>query len=108
MIDLWLTILAAGLVTYAIRLSFIAAHGRVRMPRWFTRALAFVPVAVLSAIVFPDLLTSGGALNLSPGNARLLAGIAAALVARRTKNVWLTIAVGMLALFLLQIVGSHA
>jgi branched chain amino acid efflux pump len=89
-------------VTYAIRLSFIAAHGRVEMPLWFTRALTFVPVAVLSAIIFPELLTQHSALNLSLGNARLLAGIVAALIAWRTKNVWLTIAGGMIALFVLQ------
>ena len=104
-VNVWLAVMAAGLVTFAIRLSFIAAHGRVETPSWFTRALTFVPVAVLSAITFPELMAPGSALNLSPGNARLLAGIAAALIAWRTTNVWLTIAVGMLALFALQAIG---
>ncbi|MBF8282806.1 MAG: Branched-chain amino acid transport, partial [Anaerolineales bacterium] len=43
-----------------------------------------------------------GALDLSLGNARLLAGGLAMLVAWRTKNVLLTIAVGMGALWILQ------
>jgi len=50
------------------------------------------------------LLRPGGALDLSFGNVRLLAGVLAALVAWRTKNVLLTIAVGMVALWVLQVV----
>lgn len=106
--DLWLTIIAAGLVTYATRLSFIAAHGRVEMPDWFTRALTFVPVVVLSAIIFPELVAHDRGPDLSLGNVRLLAGIAAALIAWRTRNVWLTIGVGMLVLFVLQAIGMNS
>lgn len=106
--SLWLAIIAAGLVTYATRLSFIAAHGRVEMPDWFTRSLTFVPIAVLSAIIFPELIAANGELNLSPGNVRLIAGALAALIAWRTKSVWLTIAAGMLALFVLQATGLFA
>jgi branched-subunit amino acid transport protein len=101
-VNLWLVIFAAGVVTFLIRLSFIAAHGRIEAPRWFTRSLTFVPVAVLSAIIFPELLTREGEFILSLGNARLGAGVVAALIAWRTQNVWLTIAGGMLTLFLLQ------
>jgi branched-subunit amino acid transport protein len=43
-----------------------------------------------------------GVLNLSPGNARLLSGLLAIFIAWRTKNVTLTIVVGMLALWILQ------
>ena len=101
-LGLWLTILASGLVTYLIRLSFIAVHGRVTMPGWFNRALTFVPVAVLSAIIVPELVMQDGAVNLSPLNARLVAGIVAIFVAWRTKNVMVTIVVGMLLLWGLQ------
>lgn len=100
--QVWLTIIIAGLVTYTTRLSFIAAHGRFEMPVWFRRGLVFVPVVVLSAIIFPEVLAHDGALDLSLGNARMFAGIIAALIAWRTKNTWLTIALGMLALFALQ------
>ncbi len=103
-ITLWLTIIACGIVTFLIRLSFIALHGRITMPAWFTRALTFVPVAVLSAITLPEILIQDNALNVSPFNPRLLAGIAAVLVAWRTKNVWVTIAVGMIVLLGMQFV----
>lgn len=99
---LWVTVILAGFVTFLTRLSFIAVHGRVELPEWFRRALTFVPAAVLSAIIFPELLAPEGAPDLAIGNARLLAGFAAALVAWRTRNVWLTIAVGMVALWSLN------
>jgi branched-subunit amino acid transport protein len=99
----WLPALAAaGLVTFGIRLSFIALLGKVELPRVLTRALRFVPPAVLSAIIFPELLVRDGALALYPGNARLVAGLVAAFVAWRTRNVVLTIAVGMAALWAAQ------
>ncbi len=99
----WLTIIAIGLATYAIRLSFIYLFGRMDVPDILRRALFYVPPAVLSAIVFPELLFPGGVLNFSLGNARLLAGLLAALVAWRTKNVLLTLLSGMVALYVLQL-----
>lgn len=99
----WLpALLVAGLVTFAIRLSFIALLGKVALPPILTRALRFVPPAVLSAIILPELVMRDGALDLRPVNARLLAGVLAAVVAWRTRNVLLTIAVGMAALWALQ------
>jgi branched-subunit amino acid transport protein len=102
--NVWLTILGAGIITFAIRLSLIALMGRVQVPPLIQRALGFVPPAVLSAIIFPELLLRNGALDVSPGNIRLLAGVLAALVAWRTKNVLLTIGVGMAVLWILQAV----
>lgn len=99
----WLTIIAIGLATYAIRLSFIYLFGHMDVPDILRRALFYVPPAVLSAIVFPELLFTGGVLNFSLGNARLLAGLLAALVAWRTKNVLLTLLSGMVALYVLQL-----
>jgi len=100
----WPALVAAGLVTYLIRLSFIALLGRFELPPLAAQALRFVPPAVLSAIIFPELLLKGGELALGWRNARLLAGLVAALVAWRTQNVLLTIAVGMAALWGLQAV----
>jgi branched-subunit amino acid transport protein len=95
-------IIGAGLVTFAIRLSFIVLLGQMNVPDSIRRALRLVPAAVLSAIIFPEVFRPGGQFDLSLGNARLLAGMLAALVAWRTKNVLLTIAVGMGALWALQ------
>jgi branched-subunit amino acid transport protein len=70
--------------------------GRVEGRPLMRRALRFVPPAVLSALIFPELLLPGGTLDLSPGNPRLLAGALAALIVWRTKNALLAIGIGML------------
>jgi branched-subunit amino acid transport protein len=105
--NVWLLLICMGIVTYTIRLSLIVLIGRVDVPPLIQRALRFVPPAVLSAIILPELLRPGGTLDLSFGNVRLLAGVLAAGVAWRTKNVLLTIGVGMVALWVLQVVIPH-
>ena len=100
----WIPVLAlGGLLTFATRLSFIALLGRVETPDLLRRALRYVPPAVLSAIILPELVVRQGAVDVSLHNPRLLAGIAAAVVALRSRNVLLTIAVGMAALWILQL-----
>ncbi len=101
----WIFLLA-GLATFATRLSFIALLGRVEPPLLVRRALRRVPPAVLSALIFPDLVVRGGAPDLSPGNLRLVAGLVAVGVALRWRNVLLTIAAGMAALWALQAVAG--
>ena len=96
------TLILAGLVTFLIRLSFIVLLGRVETPPLLTRALRFVPPAVLSAIIFPEMFIRDSALDVSLGNLRLIAGLIATVIAWRTRNVLLTIAVGMVALWVLQ------
>ncbi|WP_454756814.1 AzlD domain-containing protein [Cupriavidus campinensis] len=98
---LWV-FLGAGLATYLIRLSFIAVEGRVRLPSWFRTALQFVPAAMLSALIAPDLLMQDGALYLSPYNTRLVAGLVAIVIAAYTRSVGWTIAGGMATLIALE------
>ena len=105
---LWLAILGAGAVTFALRLSFIVLLERIRIPPTFRRALRFVPAAVLTAVVVPLLFYENGALEVSLGNERLLAGLAAALIAWRTRNVLLTLGGGMATLWILQAIGQSS
>jgi branched-subunit amino acid transport protein len=100
--NIWLMIFLAGLVTFAIRLSFIFLLDRITVPQWFYRALRFVPAAVLSAIILPALATRSGTLDVSLRNPQVLAGTLAVLVAWRTKNIMLTIISGMVAFLVLQ------
>lgn len=96
----------AGLATFATRLSFIALLGREETPLLLRRALRLVPPAVLTALVVPELVLRDGAADLSPGNLRLLAGLVAVAVALRWRNVLLTIAAGMAALWGLQAIAG--
>jgi branched-subunit amino acid transport protein len=101
-VSLWLIIILGGVLTFAIRLSFILFWGRLNIPDWLQRALRFVPPAVLTAIIFPELLIRNGVLDLSLTNPRLVAGAVAILVGLKTRNMILTILVGMAVLWLLQ------
>jgi branched-subunit amino acid transport protein len=101
---LWLMLLVIGAITYAIRLSCIGLLGQRDMPALLLKALRFVPIAVLPAIILPQLFLRNNTLALSLQNPRWIAGILAGVVAWRTRNVLLTIAVGMVALWVLEFV----
>jgi branched-subunit amino acid transport protein len=96
--------LLGGLITFAMRFSliYLLAEGRFEIPETMRKALHYVPPAVLSAIIFPELFLHDGTLNVSLGNTRLLAGLIAILVAWSTRNILITAIAGMAALFLLQ------
>jgi branched-subunit amino acid transport protein len=104
--NIWLVMLFGGLITFGMRFSliYLLAEGRFEVPETIRRALHYVPPAVLSAIIFPELFLPNESLDLSLGNTRLLAGLIAILIAWFTRNTLITILAGMLALFLLKLV----
>ena len=95
--------IAAGVGTFLVRLSFIWLLGRHQLPEWSLRALRFVPVAVFTAIIFPETLAPGGRLDLTASNPRLLAGFLAVFVAWKTRNVIWVVVVGMGTLWALSL-----
>ncbi len=103
--NLWLIIIGMGVITYAIRLSMIVMSGQIQLGDDLQRALRYVPPAVLSAIILPEMVQPGGTLDLSLGNERLLAGLIAIVVAWATKSMIWTVAIGMIALWILQAIS---
>lgn len=97
--SLWLVLVACGLLTFLLRLSFIAAEGRYRAPRWFVAALPLVPIAALSALVGPELFLDAGQFQLGP---RFWAGLVAIMVAALSRRSLPTIASGFAVLWLLS------
>ncbi len=90
----WTVIAFGGAGTYAMRASFLAvAHRLAAVPPWLDRILRQIPPAAMAAIVVPSLLRPHGHFDLF--QARLLAGLVAAAVAWKTRNVGLTLVVGM-------------
>ena len=100
--NIWLVMLLGVLITFGIRFSLIYLFGKFQIPETIRKGLHYVPPAVLSAIIFPELFLRDGMLNLSFDNTRLLAGLVAIVVAWFSKNTLITILAGMIALFLLQ------
>ena len=72
--NVWITMIIAGVLTYVQRLSFIIIFERTEVPESVRRALRLVPPAVLTAIITPELFLHSGSLDLSLGNHRLIAG----------------------------------
>ncbi len=100
----WLSLwLACGLLTFAIRYSFIALEGHYRPPAWFIRWLPFVPIAALTAITAPELLVAAG--QFAPAPDRICAGLIAIAVAFRWKNTLLTIGTGFAAFWLIRLLA---
>lgn len=93
--------LLAGMAvaTMATRIPVLLALSRRKLPEGIERALRYVPPAVLAAIIVPIALLREGELHLSLANPALGASVLAALISWRTKNLLLTIVLGM-AIFL--------
>jgi branched-subunit amino acid transport protein len=100
--EIWIAILGMGLITFAIRASFLLFSEHFTLSRRLARALKYVPAAVLAAIITPTLVLPAGEIDLSITNVRLLAGIIAAIVAWRSRSILLTIVTGMAALWITQ------
>jgi branched-subunit amino acid transport protein len=98
--EIWTIIIGLGIVTYLIRLSFIASRrGRINGTR-LAIALKYIPVAVLAALVAPAWLLNADSNQTLAEMDKLLAGIAAIGAAYYFKNAALTIIVGMGTLYL--------
>lgn len=99
----WIVMIAVGLLTFAMRLSFVLLLERWQPPEIIRRGLRYVPVAVLTAIFIPEMLIRDGELSFSPLNPRLIAGLVAILVAWKTRSALWTIVLGMLVYALISL-----
>ena len=102
--DFWLllTIVGCGLITWGLRLSFIVTGARFAPGPRMKALLGYVPPAVLSALIAPEILVRQGHIVFSLDNPRLLAAAVAVAVAFFTRSVLATIACGLLALWAVQ------
>ena len=95
----WLVVLAAGLGSYAMRISMVGLAGRREVPRVLELAAPFAMLtafAALAATAFADQVRSGGG-TLAP-----IGALAAAIVAvRRTGSSHAALLVGMPVLWAL-------
>lgn len=93
-------ILGMFLVTFGVRYVPLVLSGRITFSKKLERALRFVPVAVLTAITVPMVITPGGEWQLSASNPYLVAAVVTIVVAAWRKNLLLTIVVGLVVFFL--------
>ena len=88
-------IIGMTIVTYIPRMLPLAVLSRINVSQGVLDWLSYVPVAVLSALLAPELLLRDGQLFLSPDNTYLLAAIPCFIAGYYTKSIFFTVVTGM-------------
>ena len=100
---IWLVMILGGVFTFATRFVMLSGWVTHHLPRWLIDALAFVPIAVLTAILLPAVLIDPETQQIIViGNARIVAAVVATIIALLTRNVIATISSGLTTLWFVQ------
>lgn len=106
-LKLWVVIVVVGALNYLSRLSFIAFFASRSVPPPLARALRYVPVAMLTALIVPMVLP-GPPLAVPPlPTPKVIAAVVAGVVAWFTHSTPKTLVAGMFALWLLQALAAR-
>ncbi len=100
----WLAIALMTLSTLITHSGFFLFGHAVKLPPRLKHALSYAPAAAMAAIVVPDLVISGGAVELSLANPKLLAGIGGAIFFLATRHLLGTIVIGMALFTVLRLI----
>ncbi|OEH85546.1 hypothetical protein BHU72_15095 [Desulfuribacillus stibiiarsenatis] len=101
--SLILLILGMALVTYvprAIPMIFLSDRD---LPSWVNEWLGYIPVTVLSALLFPILFMKDQEVAIS-NNIYLIAALPTFIMGFITKNIFVTVLVGMGSVVLLRVI----
>jgi len=93
-------ILGMGVATYLTRFGFIYMYRYIKAPHKLNRWLKHVPTSILTALIVPTLVLPEGYINLSFNNSYLCAGMVAAVIAWKTRNIFITLFSGMAVMLL--------
>ncbi len=95
-----LLLLGMGSVTYFVRSLPLLFLSHRTLPRWFTDWLDLVPVAILSSLIFPDILVTGSPRHLDSFQPKALVALPTLLFALKTKSLGGTVVFGMFLFWL--------
>lgn len=101
--QIWLIIAVLGAVTFLIRFSFLGLIGDRQLPDWLLRHLRYTPVAILPALVTPEILwpeATGGQISAP----HLLAAAVALAIGYWRSNAALAAGAGMAVFLILRAV----
>ena len=94
--EFWL-IIGMTAVTFGIRYVLFAAADNIEFPDKLKRALNYVPIAVLTAIIFPAVFMPKGVLFFDWTNPYIIGALVAVGVSYWKKSMLLTVVVGLAA-----------
>ena len=102
---LWIVIIGLGLGSFFLRFVFIGLVGERAMPDWLLRHLRYTAVAVLPALVAPQVIwpsATGG----DPDPARMAAAAVTLTVGLLTRRIFVAMAAGAATLYgMLSLLG---
>jgi branched-subunit amino acid transport protein len=93
-------------VTYASRIGFFGIARQFELHPLLKRALEYVPVSILAALVFPAVLAPTGQLASPLANAYLWAAAITAATLYLTRRGWIAIVVGVASMVLIRVFGG--
>jgi|SRR5450830_1130653 len=93
--DVWVSIVLLTMSTLLTRSGFFLFGHAVKLSPKLQHALGYAPAAAMAAIVMPDLVSTGGLVDISWANPKLLAGIGGAIFFLATRHLLGTIVAGM-------------
>lgn len=94
--DYLLLFAGMGLATYLPRALPLLYLAHKKMPQWLIDWLSLIPVAILSALIAPSLITDAATRSFTFGKLELLVAIPTLLFSLKTRSLGGTVLVGML------------
>lgn len=98
---IWLTIIGVSLATMLPRILPVALFSGLNFPEILIKWLSYVAPAVLGALTALSIMAPEGRLYLSVSNLFIWSSIPTMLVAIKTRNLFLTLSVGIVAMAIL-------
>ena len=102
---LWKAVLPLGIGTLLIRCSFIFLGDKIKLSPFMRELFTYIPAAVLPALALPMVFFHEGIVSIINGKERLYAFLIAIIVSFASKNILITIVIGLGILFLFQSLG---
>ena len=91
----WISIIIAGLVTYFTRMSMVTLIKKEMIGKDLRKILSSVPSGVFPSIIFPAILLNDFGNLVSFSDPKIFGAITALLIGFYTRNVILTIMIGL-------------
>lgn len=98
-----LLVIGMGVVTYVPRWFPLFFLSQRRLPQWLIEWLDLIPAAILSALIFPELFTTGDPRHFEPLQLKSIIAIPTFWFALKTRSLGGTVLLGM---FLFWLVGK--
>ena len=97
----WLSIIAAGILTYLTRMTMITLISRDMLGDKIKAVLEYVPSAVFPAIIFPAIFINDYGTFIEMSNPKIFGALVAVIVGYFSKNIIATILAGLVSYWFL-------